>query len=190
MEKLGYARTWKTKCFLTSACHTEVWAHTNGNGDFVLFDGLGGPWQIHECSFQAPLDAGRSRNAGPRAGAPAKDWEFVVVIEPETNLRQPRRHFIGTVTSVVKGFSNTDAFRSRLSGASTDAMRKVLDGRTTSVTVVTGEGAQYSFFMDTKKTPTKVHDTVACDIKVQALLNVPVFVATKVSVVPPSAMRQ
>lgn len=30
-------------------CHAEVWWHTNGYGDWVLFDALGRPWEVHEC---------------------------------------------------------------------------------------------------------------------------------------------
>jgi hypothetical protein len=33
-------------------CGDEVFFHTNGNGDFVMFDSLGTPWEIH-ASWQA-----------------------------------------------------------------------------------------------------------------------------------------
>jgi hypothetical protein len=52
MQVLGYARTWKTVCFINGGyggCGEHVFAHTNGFGDFVLFDSLGWPWPIHEC---------------------------------------------------------------------------------------------------------------------------------------------
>jgi hypothetical protein len=47
VKKLGYKLTWRTTCFLR--CDSPVWAHTEGNGDYVLFDSLGAPWEIHPC---------------------------------------------------------------------------------------------------------------------------------------------
>src|SRR5215470_12023590 len=49
MQVLGYARTWTTFCFINGGCGEQVFAHTNGFGDFVLFDSLGWPWPIHDC---------------------------------------------------------------------------------------------------------------------------------------------
>jgi hypothetical protein len=49
MQILGYARTWPTLCFINRECRKRVFAHTNGFGDFVLFDKLGLPWQVHNC---------------------------------------------------------------------------------------------------------------------------------------------
>src|SRR5439155_1958626 len=49
MQVLGYPRTWPTTCFITPGCNADVFGHTNGFGDFVLFDDLGPPWPIHDC---------------------------------------------------------------------------------------------------------------------------------------------
>lgn len=38
--------TYPTKCRF---CQKNIFFHTNGNGDFVLFDRLGLPWEIHGC---------------------------------------------------------------------------------------------------------------------------------------------
>lgn len=41
------AETYPTKCWW---CGEPVYYHSNGYGDSVLFDSLGGsPWQVHEC---------------------------------------------------------------------------------------------------------------------------------------------
>jgi hypothetical protein len=40
------ARTYKTQC---KWCGADVYYHTNGYGDSVLFDSLGCPWQVHGC---------------------------------------------------------------------------------------------------------------------------------------------
>ncbi len=49
MKILGYPCTWVTHCFLDDGCGASVFAHTNGDGDFVLFDDLGPPWPVHDC---------------------------------------------------------------------------------------------------------------------------------------------
>jgi len=40
------ALTCKTPC---RWCGAEVYYHTNGYGDSVLFDSLGSPWEVHDC---------------------------------------------------------------------------------------------------------------------------------------------
>lgn len=44
--QLRNSETRKTKCWW---CGAEVYYHTNGYGDCVLFDELGWPWLVHEC---------------------------------------------------------------------------------------------------------------------------------------------
>ena len=44
--KASVARTYKTIC---RWCGDEVYYHTNGYGDSVLFDSLGSPWEVHGC---------------------------------------------------------------------------------------------------------------------------------------------
>jgi curved DNA-binding protein CbpA len=41
------ARTYPRECEF--GCGALVFYHTNGNGDKVLFDSLGAPWQVHKC---------------------------------------------------------------------------------------------------------------------------------------------
>ena len=40
------AKTYETQCWW---CDEEVFYHTNGYGDSVLFDSLGKPWKVHSC---------------------------------------------------------------------------------------------------------------------------------------------
>lgn len=50
MRALGYPKTWPTTCFLRpNECQQSVFGHTNGFGDFVMFDELGWPWPVHSC---------------------------------------------------------------------------------------------------------------------------------------------
>lgn len=46
INNLDSPLTYPTTCWW---CGTDVFFHTNGNGDAVLFDSLGWPWQIHSC---------------------------------------------------------------------------------------------------------------------------------------------
>ncbi|MBG1259777.1 hypothetical protein [Nostoc commune] len=45
-EYLKGAETYPTSCW---RCGEEVFYHTNGFGDAVLFDSLGSPWRVHSC---------------------------------------------------------------------------------------------------------------------------------------------
>jgi hypothetical protein len=40
------AKTYSTNC---RWCGDQVFYHTNGYGDSVLFDSLGYPWEVHDC---------------------------------------------------------------------------------------------------------------------------------------------
>jgi hypothetical protein len=46
LETLGRPLTYSTTCWW---CGEAVFFHTNGNGDCVLFDSLGWPWEVHPC---------------------------------------------------------------------------------------------------------------------------------------------
>jgi hypothetical protein len=46
MDVLGFSKTYPTRC---RECDDEIFFHTNGYGDVVLFDDLGPPWPIHLC---------------------------------------------------------------------------------------------------------------------------------------------
>lgn len=56
LASLGHSFTCRTNCW---DCGDEVFFHTNGHGDAVLFDQLGGGWPIHPC-WERSID---SRNS-------------------------------------------------------------------------------------------------------------------------------
>lgn len=62
MKVLGYRKTWQTRCFIEpERCGKLIWGHTNGNGDFVLLERLGYPWEVHSCYFnRIPSALGRT----------------------------------------------------------------------------------------------------------------------------------
>jgi hypothetical protein len=68
MKRLGHPLTWRTSCFIgveNNGCGAPTFAHTNGGGDFVLFDSLGEghralvdggtPAGDHGCSERIPV---------------------------------------------------------------------------------------------------------------------------------------
>ncbi|WP_201353740.1 hypothetical protein [Hydrogenimonas urashimensis] len=46
LSSLGHRLTCTIRCWW---CRETVYFHTNGNGDAVLFEKLGAPWEIHPC---------------------------------------------------------------------------------------------------------------------------------------------
>jgi ribosomal protein S10 len=46
LSELNHRLTCRIDCWW---CEDEVFFHTNGNGDCVLFDRLGWPWPVHDC---------------------------------------------------------------------------------------------------------------------------------------------
>ena len=71
MLTLGHPLTYPTKCFIAGGCGADVYAHTQGHGDFVLFDDLGWPWQIHKCYLD--LGSYDSDPCQPKPKCPAPD---------------------------------------------------------------------------------------------------------------------
>jgi len=183
VDALGYSLTWKTCCFI--GCGKTVYAHTNGHRDFVLFDQLGWPWPIHDCYFDRfDLGGGKVNVAGsrdvPYSGTLTREWDSVTPIT--ANVNGPRRQydFIGTITNIEKEFVGGSPDFHGLPRISKEEVRKVLIGRTSLVTIVTGDGAEFTAFVDLKKTPLRFRDIVATDVKAARLLNRSVFVVNKI----------
>jgi hypothetical protein len=73
-ENLGNSVTYKTTCWY---CGEEVFFHTNGYGDCVLFDQLGHPWEIHHCWKNYCLYSHNTSSIMmPSFQFPAKNFKF------------------------------------------------------------------------------------------------------------------
>ena len=180
LDALGYSLSWKTKCFLDGGCGKTVFAHTNGHGDFVLFDHLQPPWTIHECYFDRfNVHVGRSRKVAYRGVAPIA-WESVVPITPDAHGPHKRYGFIGTVTNVEKGIVNKSKEFRDLARTGTDEVKRILAGRTSMISIVSGEGAEFTAFTDLKKNPVNFRDIVVCDLKAVSLFNSSIFIVTNI----------
>ncbi len=176
MKSLGYPLTWETHCL---SCRKTVYAHTNGHGDFVLFDVLGWPWPIHQCyADRASTHVGRSQMINI-SGIPHGIWTEVVRINPEPDGPRKRYGFVGTITNIEKGFvSKSEEFRVQ-AHIGADETKKVLRGRTSLITLVTGEGCEFMAFADLKKNAVSFRDIVVCDVNAVYLFNTPIFVVTQ-----------
>lgn len=180
MKSLGHPCTWKTSCFINGGCNKTVYGHTNGHGDFVLFDALEEPWPIHPCyADRHSAHVGWSQQIDI-SDVPDEDWTEVERITPDPD--GPIRHYelVGTVTNTEKGFvSKEEKFRTQPPDARKE-IKKILSGRTSLVTIVDGDGREFMAFADLKKNPVCFRDIVVCRLKAVDLFNKPVFVVTKI----------
>ncbi len=187
MEALGYSLTWPTKCFINGGCGQQgLFAHTNGYGDFVLFDALGWPWPVHECyfrRFELPRDSDILDVRGSRivdvSSHPNRHWDMVRSVEADAERHRAGINIIGTVTDIEPNFvGNSKQFRD-LSNKQKAEIKKVLGTRRSFIRVVTGDGYEYGVFADLQKLPARFRDTVATKLKPVRLMNQDVFVATQ-----------
>ena len=83
-------------------------------------------------------------------------------------------------TNVEKGFvSKSKEFRD-LASKGSEEVKRVLAGRTSLISVVAGDGAEFMAFLDLKKDPIRFQDIVVCDLKAVSLLNKSIFVVTQI----------
>ncbi len=110
MKILGYSLTWRTHRFLRGGCRqTGLFGHTNGDGDFVLFDSLGWPWPIHECyvrRFELDLNAAIIRVHGTRdvavEGEFGRTWQTITTVSADLERHSRAFSIIGTITNIDK----------------------------------------------------------------------------------------
>jgi hypothetical protein len=185
MKRLGYPLTWTTTCFI--ACGAVVHAHTNGRGDFVLFDDLGPPWPVHDCyrnRFVFNTGAHKSISSSSSVDMPSeqhRSWEFVVQIDPQAT-RKKRFHVLGTVTDVELGIVGRLPQFHGAPPIVRQEIRHVLETRNSMVTIVTGAGEEYRAFFDSRKDRFGFGDIVAASLRVRRLLSGKIFVVTSVEV--------
>jgi len=171
MEALGHASTWETHCFLPGGCGQQgLFGHTNGFGDFVLFDALGWPWPIHEC-YQRRFQLGSETDV-VRIGSTSsirsvnhhhhhsEDSIFEVIADLEKH--RAGISVIGTVTNVEKGFIGKSPLFGNLSTRQKSEIVGTLGGRRSHIVVAAGDGHEYGVFVDFDKYPLGFRDTPGC----------------------------
>src|SRR5580698_6085384 len=103
MKVLDYPLTWPTQCFIgpgNVGCGAATFAHTNGTGDFVLFDSLGPPWPIHQCYLDRAKLAGANwtRSILVEIPKPKKAWRSasdIKRVSADGYLSGARLHIVG-----------------------------------------------------------------------------------------------
>ena len=199
MKALGHPLTWVTQCFINPKCSAVVWGHTNGYGDFVLFDNLGWPWPVHDCYLRRDqFGGGTQGSSGPSGpvhtpwnkaighdGPIDGDWETVRHVTAADSVGA-QKHFtvLGTVTNVSKGFVAKSPEFQGVFGLGREEFQRKLGRSTSVITIVSGNGEELEAFIDLKAHPVMFRDIVAADLKVVQLFSSYVFVLKRLMVFP------
>lgn len=187
MQVLGYARTWTTFCFINGGCGEQVFAHTNGYGDFVLFDSLGWPWPIHDCYLDRFCQSsGASANSYViRADAIAEyrraDEKIPHVASRRTtrdirrmvagdHLKEPEKIVFGYVQDYIENHAER-LFR----GVGTlghKHLQATLANNRSQLTIVTSEFESYTAYADLRNVVVRKKDMVAARLKAMKVLGI------------------
>lgn len=187
MQVLGYARTWTTFCFINGGCGEQVFAHTNGYGDFVLFDSLGWPWPIHDCYLDRFCQSsGASANSYViRADAIAEyrkaDEKIPQVVSRRTtrdirrmvakdHLKEPEKIVFGYVQDYIENHAER-LFR----GVGTlghKHLQATLANNRSQLTIVTSDFESYTGYADLRNVVVRKKDMVAARLKAIKVLGI------------------
>ena len=191
MKFLGYSLTWRTACFINGGCgSTGIFAHTNGLGDFVLFDSLGPPWPVHECyekRFCVRVD--KSELTGTRILIERPTYNLTLQesriaeydaleqhlpdkeravdidrIEPEhfENWKRPLL-VSGIVREVIK--NHLHSLTQRLGTVGSEVTTKALGDCTSQVTIIDVDLASYTVFANLKELQIEKGALVEMDLR-------------------------
>lgn len=88
--------TYPTKCWW---CGQEVFFHTNGFGDAVLFDSLGWPWEVHSCWH---VHSGNPAPAIEATGRTMVEWG--IAVDDYFKFDRPIAQRRGATDVLISGF--------------------------------------------------------------------------------------
>jgi hypothetical protein len=174
VKRLGRPLTYRTTCFIGGGCGAQVFAHTNGDGDFVLLDTLGPPWPVHECyHYRIPGDGGPPPARG-------REWDEVRPVDAGSYSSGTRVEIIGTVTDYAeKTLGRFPGFRD-LPRQVQRQIRSTLANASSVLRIVTGEGLEDVAFADLQQFVIGEGDIFGVRLTVKQLLNQMVFVVTNI----------
>jgi len=202
MQALGYPATWPTVCFLNpEQCRAQVFAHTNGFGDFVLFDRLGWPWKIHEC-YENRFMAGSTRSlSGLRTIQKTSEYISTQVsdvppqraVSPNNIRRIDAEALAGKGEMAIAGYVQ-DYVERRAERIAKDfgdfgkqLFMRVLGSARSQLTVVTTDLESYTFFADLSTVVVQKRDTILARVRSLPLMGIPgrkaVLLASEVLVI-------
>lgn len=186
MQALGYARTWKTLCFVNGGCGEEVFAHTNGFGDFVLFDRLGWPWPIHECyldrfclqidrsakSFMIRAEAvAEYRQTDERIPAAIRRvTRDICRIVAKDHLKEPEKIVFGYVQDYIE--NHAERLFIGVGTLGHQHLQATLGNNRSQLTIITSEFESYTAYADLRNVVVRKKDMVAARLKAVKVLGV------------------
>ena len=181
MQILGYTATWPTTCFIGGGCGKRVFAHTNGFGDFVLFDKLGWPWQVHDC-YENRFIIGGSQNS-PRMISIREDRfdEYrrtqVPTSLPQRKIAASEIRAVDPVAAVDKGEivvvgyvqdyfeRRADKLAEKMGTLGQQILSRVLGTLRSQLTIVTTEFKSFTVFADLRNVVVRPRDMVVARIR-------------------------
>jgi hypothetical protein len=202
MEALGYPVTWPTSCFIDGGCGAAVFAHTNGYGDFVLFDQLGSPWQVHACYtnrfFRAPITGSGLFQVRPdqlqeyrlsqdvRTPAPRKILlRDIKKVSPRSLLSESEFLVVGYVQDYFE--RQAERVANSMGNFGQQVLHKVLGPRKSQITIVTSELKSFTVFADLRNVVVKRKDSVLARVRAVQTAAIPgidsLFLATDLTLI-------
>ena len=178
MKELGYPVTWPIRCFINGGCGADVFAHTNGFGDFVLFDNLGWPWPVYECYASRFLETSPSGNHSIRVDR-LEEYRTIKVernaeIPPPTPKdisRVEAAHYLDQDAVEVMGYVQ-DIIENRvaklilgLGGIGRQQVLRELGTKKGQITIITDRLQSFSAFADLRTIGISKKDTVMVRLK-------------------------
>ncbi|HWA93177.1 MAG TPA: hypothetical protein VG844_01150 [Terracidiphilus sp.] len=187
MKALGYSLTWKTNCFLgpnNVGCGELTFAHTNGFGDFVLFDSLGYPWPIHSCyanrgDTQNDVWSLLDERVLPK---PKKTWSSgsdIKRVDPKSYLSSKPIPIVGYLQDYYSG--KRDELLGRTEGLEARIIERALGNFPDQLTIVVSDAGfnplSYTVFSDLNSIKPQKKDTYCATVKAISLGRKAIFVA-------------
>lgn len=178
MKELGYPLTWPTHCFIRESCSKPVWAHTNGFGDFVLFDELGWPWPIHEC-YVDRFDVEQSFSRTARTILASNSREYKEIddrarpsrpagrdisrIEPADRLNDGTFSVVGYVLDYIE--NRAEKLGRERGNLGQSYLSKILGTRTSQITIITSGFESFTVFADLRNTIVQKRDMIVAQVR-------------------------
>jgi hypothetical protein len=181
MQVLGYTATWPTECFIAGGCGKRVFAHTNGFGDFVLFDKLGWPWPIHHC-YEDRFVLGGLQNS--RRTVDIREDRIDEYRRTQVPTTLPQRKVAGSeiravdpLTAIGRGDilvagyvqdyfeRRADKLAAKMGTLGHQTLNRVLGTARSQLTIVTTEFKSYTLFADLRDVVVRRKDMVLARIR-------------------------
>jgi hypothetical protein len=187
MEVLGRRRTWRTMCFINGGCGEEVFAHTNGYGDFVLFDRLGWPWEIHNCYLNRfCLQIGSAPNRYEIRASALVEYrdayqKVPLVVRQKTTkdirrvnandcVGEPQKLLLGYVQDYIE--NRAEHYLRGLGTIGQQHLRAALGNNRSQITIITSDLESYTAYADLRNVVIRKKDMVAARMKAARVLGI------------------